>query len=202
GVPQNKKGGDKGVDGKAIDGTPIQVKQSAGIGVNVVKNFYVSAKQFNKMLFEKNTLDKKPVGYIIAFSFGKGAIEEAARLRNTENILIKLVTVEDIVPLSVKPAVAVHINEREKDESGARKIECIAVGNSPSGIEFYSWDFAYDTEKKKFKPSVIMDKEGKQIISLETGTHNIAVKVVDNDGLENIEIIKLKINGGLTRSEE
>jgi hypothetical protein len=34
---------------------------------------------------------------------------------------------------------------------------------------------------------------------LKTGTHNIAVKVVDNDGLENIEIIKLKINGAVER---
>jgi hypothetical protein len=40
-----------------------------------------------------------------------------------------------------------------------------------------------------------MDKEGKQIISLKAGIHNIAVKVVDNDGLENMETIKLKING-------
>ena len=44
-----------------------------------------------------------------------------------------------------------------------------------------------------------MDKEGKQIIVLKTGTHNIAVKVVDNDALENIEIVKLKINGELER---
>ncbi|MDR2150978.1 MAG: hypothetical protein LBO67_09295 [Spirochaetaceae bacterium] len=35
----------------------------------------------------------------------------------------------------------------------------------------------------------------KQIVSLKTGTHTIAVKVVDNDGLENIETVKLKING-------
>ncbi|MDR2149373.1 MAG: hypothetical protein LBO67_00825, partial [Spirochaetaceae bacterium] len=55
-------------------------------------------------------------------------------------------------------------------------------------------DFNYDTEKG-FKPSIIIDKEGKQVVSLKTGTHNIAVKVVDNDGLENIEIVKLKING-------
>jgi hypothetical protein len=33
------------------------------------------------------------------------------------------------------------------------------------------------------------------------GTHNIAVKVVDNDGLENIEVIKLKINGGVEQIE-
>jgi hypothetical protein len=44
-----------------------------------------------------------------------------------------------------------------------------------------------------------MDKNGKQIIVLKPGTHNIAVKVVDNDGLENIEIVKVKINGGINR---
>jgi hypothetical protein len=109
-----------------------------------------------------------------------------------------LVEVEDIVPISVKPAVAVHINELEKNETGARKIEFIACGDSLSGIEFYSRDLSYDIEKKKFKPQILLDKEGKQIMSLKPGTHNIAVKVVDNDGLENIEIIKLKINGKLT----
>ena len=64
----------------------------------------------------------------------------------------------------------------------------------PAGIEFYSWDFTYDSEKG-FKPSIIIDKEGKQVVSLKTGTHTIVVKVVDNDGLENMEVIKLKING-------
>jgi hypothetical protein len=151
------------------------------------------------MIFEKNVAEKKPVGYIIAFSFGKGAIEEAARLRNSENIIIKLVTVEDIVPLSVKPAVAVHINEAARDEKGVRQIEFTAVGESPVGIEFYSWDFAYDAEQKKFKPTVIMDKEGTQLVSLKPGAHTIAVKVVDNDGLENIEVVKMKINGGVQR---
>jgi len=175
------------------------VKQSKNIGVNVVKNFSVSAKQYNKLLFEKNIKEKKPVGYIIAFSFGKGAIEETARLKNSENIIIKLLTVEEIVPLSVKPTVAVHINELEILENGARKTEFIACGNSLSGIEFYSWDFNYNVEKCKFNPSVIMDKDGKQIIILKNGTHNIAVKVVDNDGLENIEVIKLRINGEIKR---
>jgi hypothetical protein len=109
-------------------------------------------------------------------------------------------SVEKIVPLSIKPTVAVHVNELEKHENGSRKIEFTAVGNSASGIEFYSCNFEYNTEKNKFKPSVIMDKEGKQTIVLKTGTHNIAVKVVDNDGLENIEIIKLKINGAVERA--
>jgi hypothetical protein len=87
----------------------------------------------------------------------------------------------------------------EKLEDGSRKIEIIAIGNSLSGIEFYSWDFDYNADKKRFKPSVLMDKEGKQIIVLKTGTHNIAVKIVDNDGLENLEVVKLKINGEIDR---
>jgi site-specific DNA-methyltransferase (adenine-specific) len=107
---------------------------------------------------------------------------------------VKLVKVDDIVPIAVKPAIGVHVNELEKDDKGNRKIEFVATGQSPAGIEFYSWDFSYD-KNKGFKPSVIIDKEGKQIVCLKTGTHTIAVKVVDNDGLDNIETIKLKING-------
>jgi DNA modification methylase len=199
GVPQNKKGGDKGVDGKTEDGAPIQVKQSKNIGVNVIKNFSVSAKQYDKTVFERSQKAKKPVGYIIAFSFGKGAIEEAARLKTVENIIIKLVRVDEIVELAAKPMVSVNINELGRDAKGNRKLEFIAQGKSDAGVEFYSWDFGYDAERG-FKASVILDKEGRQVISLEAGEHNVAVKVVDNDGLENVEAIKLKINGAVERS--
>jgi site-specific DNA-methyltransferase (adenine-specific) len=196
GTPNAKQRGDMGLDGKTGDGTPIQVKRSDNIGRNVIDNFKSAVERFDKNLFEKNVAAKKPAGYIIAFSFGKGAIEEVARLKNKEDRIIKLVTVEEIVPIATKPAIGVHINELEKDEKGNRKIELTAAGQSAAGIEFYSWDFTYDKEKG-FKPSIIIDKEGKQIVSLKTGTHTIAVKVVDNDGLENIEIIKLKINGAV-----
>jgi site-specific DNA-methyltransferase (adenine-specific) len=196
GTPNIKQRGDMGLDGKTSGGTPIQVKRSDNIGRNVIDNFKSAVERFDRNLFEKNITAKKPIGYIIAFSFGKGAIEEVARLKNKEDRIIKLVTVEEIIPIATKPAIGVHINELESDKmsAGNRKIELTAVGQSAAGIEFYSWDFNYDKEKG-FKPSIIIDKEGKQIVSLKTGTHNIAVKVVDNDGLENMEIIKLKING-------
>jgi hypothetical protein len=35
--------------------------------------------------------------------------------------------------------------------------------------------------------------------SFKTGVHTIAVKVVDNDGLESMEIVQLKINGIVER---
>jgi DNA modification methylase len=194
GTPNAKQRGDMGLDGKTSGGTPIQVKRSDNIGRNVIDNFVAAVQRYDKTLLEKNVAAKNPIGYIIAFSFGKGAIEEVARLKNKEDRIIKLVTVEEIIPIATKPAIGVHINEMEKDIKGNRKIELTAAGQSTAGIEFYSWDFTYDKEKG-FKPSVIIDKEGKQIVSLKTGTHNIAVKVVDNDGLENMEVIKLKING-------
>jgi DNA modification methylase len=193
GTPNAKQRGDMGLDGKTGDGTPIQVKRSDNIGRNVIDNFKSAVERFDKNLFEKNIVAKKPIGYIIAFSFGKGAIEEVARLKNREDRIIKLVTVEEIIPIATKPIIGIHINELEKDEKGGRKIELLAAGQSAAGIEFYSWDFTYNAEKG-FKPSIIIDKEGKQIRVFKTGIHTIAVKVVDNDGLENMEIIKLKIN--------
>ena len=194
GAPHSKKGGDAGVDGTAASGAPVQVKRSEAVGVNVVKNFSVSAKQFDKASFEKNVKSGKPVGYIIAFSFGKGAVQEAARLKNQENIVIELVTVDSIIPVSKKPTIAFEVNELSRDASGVREVEFTARGESPAGVEFYSWDFAH-IASEGFKPSVIMDRDGVQRHSFRAGVHHIAVKAVDNDGLENIEVIKLKING-------
>jgi DNA modification methylase len=194
GTPQSKKGGDAGVDGAATNGAPIQVKRSEGVGVNVVKNFSVSAKQFDKTGFDKNVKSGKPVGYIIAFSFGKGAVQEAARLKNQENIVIELVPVDTIIPVSKKPAIRIEVNELSRDASGVREIEFTASGQSEAGIEFYSWDFDYDVEKG-FKSSVIRDTNGKQQRPFKAGVYHIAVKAVDNNGLENIETIKLKVNG-------
>jgi site-specific DNA-methyltransferase (adenine-specific) len=198
GTPNVRQRGDMGFDGKAADGAPIQVKRQDNVGRGVIDNFKSAVERFDKNLFEKNIAAKKPIGYIIAFSFGKGAIEEVARLKNKEDRIIRLVTVEDIVPIATKPALGVHINELERDGKGSRKLEFIAKGESPAGIEFYSWDFAYD-EKKGFRAQVYIDKEGKQVWACKPGEHSVAVKVVDNDGLENIEVVRLKVNGKVER---
>ncbi|MBM2814928.1 MAG: hypothetical protein HW421_1690 [Ignavibacteria bacterium] len=195
GNPHGKKGGDKGTDGKMRDGTPIQVKQSENIGVNVIKNFSVSARQYDKTLFEKNQKQNLPVGYIIAFSFGKGAVQEVARLKNEDNIIIKLVQVDEIVPLAKKPKLSIEIKQLSKDTKGLTEIEFTAIATSDAGIEFFSWDFEYSEEEKKFKASIMLDKEGNQSHKFKPGIHNIAVKAVDNEGLEAIEVVKVKVNG-------
>lgn len=82
-----RKTGDKGIDGFSfLHKYPIQVKQSEHIGRNVVDNF-------------KAALDrvKQKIGFIVAFSFGSGAIGETARLNRDEGYEIELVTVEQIL---------------------------------------------------------------------------------------------------------
>jgi site-specific DNA-methyltransferase (adenine-specific) len=174
------------------------VKRSDNIGRNVVDNFLSAVQRYDKKLFDKNVEAAKPVGFIIAFSFGKGAIEEVARLKNKEGINIKLVTVEEIVPISKKPTITIEVNELGRDQKGIRDIGFIAIGSSAAGIEFYSWDFDYH-DQAGFKAGIFIDKTGVQQHKFSPGIHNIAVKVVDNDGLDNIEVIKLKINGTIEK---
>ena len=81
------------------------------------------------------------------------------------------------------------------DPKGWREIEFIAQGESEAGIEFYAWDWAYAQEKNVFKPEILRDKEGRQTHKFKSGMHCVAVKVVDNDGLENMDVIRLKVNG-------
>ena len=208
GRPNTRQRGDLGLDGRTLDNIPIQVKRSDTIGRNVVDNFLSAIQRYDKRLFDKNREEAKPAGYIIAFSFGKGAIEEVARLKNSENVVIKLVRVEDIVPIAKKPTLRVDLTDLGKDHTGGpgkglHSIRFQATGESAVDVEFYSWDFDYkDTGGRpdnSFKAEVLLDKTGVQTWKFKPGLHYVAVKVVDNDGLESVEVLKLKVNGNIER---
>ncbi len=158
GIPNSKQRSDKGLDGKTREGIPIQVKRSDDIGRNVIDNFKAACERFDKALYEKNRQAGAAVGCIIAFSFGKGAVQEVARLRNEENIMIKLVRVDEIVPVSQKPTIALDYKDMGTDAKGLRHIEFTAVGTSAAGIEFYAWDWDYDEAANVFKPELLIDK--------------------------------------------
>jgi len=81
-----KKVGDMGIDGWVELDVPLQVKQSDGIGRNVIDNFETAIQRAGKKR-----------GVIVAFSFGSGAYEEVARARNEMGLDIKLKTVEEIL---------------------------------------------------------------------------------------------------------
>jgi DNA modification methylase len=196
GQPNLKQRGDLGLDGRTKDNQPIQVKRSDGVGRNVIDNFHSAVMRYDKALYEKNKTEQKPVGFIIAFSFGKGAIQEVARLKVEENVLIKLVTVEEIVPIAKKPSLKVEITDLGTNKD-LREIAFLATGESETGVQFYAWQFDY---QDSFMPEILFDKQGRQTHKFKAGEHKIAVKVVDNEGLESLEVIKLKINGVVERN--
>jgi hypothetical protein len=95
GKASDRRSGDMGIDGfspEVLGGYPIQVKQSESIGRNVVDNFETAIRRINK---------KK--GYIVAYSFVKGAYEEAARAKNQDGLEIILRTVQELIDGKIEP---------------------------------------------------------------------------------------------------
>ncbi len=195
-IPNVKQRNDYGIDGKTKTNTPIQVKRSDTIGRNVIDNFVSAVRRFDKKHYDQNIESEKPIGYIIAFSFGKGAIQEVARLKNKENIRIELLSVSDIVPIAQKPKLHLTFEDLGIDAKGLREVKFQAEAQSESGIEFFTWDLKY-FENKGFNPQILFDKTGKQNCKFKAGAHQIAVKVIDKEGLENLEVLDLNINGAV-----
>lgn len=116
GSGSRRKVGDMGIDGFSfIEHHPIQVKQSEGIGRNVIDNFETALRRY----YKHKTKDMR--GYIVAFSFGKGAREEVARAKK-EGINITLVPVRDILDkkFSVLPSSESkdQVKEKGRGKSG------------------------------------------------------------------------------------
>lgn len=81
-----RKSSDMGIDGFNFEGHPIQVKQSHDIGRNVIDNFETAMRR-----------RKANKGIIVAFSFGKGAYEEAARTKIEDSLEIETMTVKQLI---------------------------------------------------------------------------------------------------------
>jgi DNA modification methylase len=87
GTPSPRDVWDSGIDGYSFfEDLPIQVKQRERVGPSDVENFEVAVER-----------SKKHRGYLVAFSFTKGAREERARARRAGKAEIVLVEVGDIV---------------------------------------------------------------------------------------------------------
>ena len=196
GTPNAKKRGDLGLDGRAPDGAPVQIKQQEGVGRNVVDNFRSAAERADAARFAQRRTAGQPVGYVLAFSFNRGAVEEAARLRATDGTRIELVRVEEVVPIARRPRVALNATEAPGPQpKKGRAVQLVATPEDvPAGVSFYQWDVAH-APAAGFRPSVLLDKTGVHTLTLLPGTHHVAVKVVDATGLEGVATLTLHVNG-------
>lgn len=87
GTHSPRKTGDMGIDGYSfLEHLPIQIKQSDKVGRNVIDNFETAVERSGKN-----------GGYIVAFSFTRGAREETARVKTAKGMQIELVEVQRLL---------------------------------------------------------------------------------------------------------
>jgi DNA modification methylase len=187
GIPNLKGGKDYGIDGHTDYGTPIQVKKwKKPVGRTTLDEFLTAIQRDNKYLFEKNKKEGQVCGFIIGFEFSKDIINEVAKLKNNEDIIIELKYIRNIIPYENPPKVTLTAEELEN-----YKYKFEANTENVSGIDFYSWDFSHNG--KEFRVDVVMDKEGVQEKKFSEGEHNVAVKAVDKHGLSGMDKVKIKV---------
>jgi len=75
-----------GIDGYTIEGQPVAIKQSDGIGRNVIENFAAAMGR-----------SKAKNGIIVAFSFGDDAFRGKVRAKLNYGLEIEMVTVKDLI---------------------------------------------------------------------------------------------------------
>jgi len=92
GMPSPKKTGDMGIDGFSyMKHYPMQVKQQEKVGRVEIDKLETAISRYNE-----NNEHKIMKGFIIAFSFGKGAKEEVIKSQK-RGFKIKLVTIQEIL---------------------------------------------------------------------------------------------------------
>jgi hypothetical protein len=111
-------------------------------------------------------------GYIIALTFGRGAVEEVARLKREENIEIVLKKVGEIIPIAHKPKIKLSYDWREapvpKRSGGAQGAKDGADGEKEITftaaaldlsvkIELWQWDFSFNGT---FNADIMLDIGG------------------------------------------
>ncbi|MDR3328847.1 MAG: hypothetical protein LBS63_01905, partial [Prevotellaceae bacterium] len=156
------------------------------VGRATLDEFLTAIKRDDPYHFEKNKKEEQVCGFIIGFEFSKDIINEVAKLKSTDNTIIELKYIRDIIPYENPPKVKLTA-----EELADYKYKFQAQAESKTGIDFYSWDFSHD--EKEFRADVIMDKEGVQEKKLAEGEHNVAVKAVDKQGLSGMDKLKIKV---------
>jgi DNA modification methylase len=104
GTHSTRRTGDMGIDGYSFfERLPIQVKQSEKVGRNVVDNFETAIRR-----------QEKHKGYIVAFSFGRGAHEEVARVKS-DGLEIALVPVSTLLDNPVEEPLQPGLDKMVED---------------------------------------------------------------------------------------
>jgi hypothetical protein len=121
----------------------------------------------------------------------KNAYEYVAGLKLKQNIEIKLIKVDEVVPLAEPPHILLSYEWRDIGENHDKEITFTAAGDD---VEIWQWDWDYDPAGG-FRGEVLMDKTGRQTHVFSGGSHEIAVRGVNKECTNAVEVLHLVVNG-------
>lgn len=133
--------------------------------------------------------DDKLHGVLIGAKFSKYAFEEVKRLSTYENIQLKLVTLDELIPSPQKPEIQYVISNAEDNNAQAVSF------NLPTQTTevYYSWDFNYNAKDQVFRPQVMLSKQTEFTHYFSPGEYTVAVQTTQKDGLSSLQTLHLEI---------
>jgi len=145
-------------------------------------------KPFRKKWIESE--ENKLHGVLVGTKFSKYASEEVKRLHTYENIRLKLVTLDELIPLPQIPDIQYVINASEND---VQEVSFSLQGFEQLSEAYYSWDFNYNLKDQVFRPQIMLSEQIELTQKFAPGEYTVAVQTTQKDGLSSLQIVHLEI---------
>mgnify|MGYP001048519489 CR=1 FL=1 len=173
-----------------VEEASVVLKCNYKLGLQAVDQMVEThVKPFRKQWLESQ--ESKLHGVLVGTNFSKYALEEVKRLHTYENIRLKLVTLDELIPSPQMPDVQYVINNIEDDSS---EVSFSLQGSEQPSEAFYSWDFNYSTKDQVFRPQIMLSDQKEFIRKFTPGQHTVAVQTTQKDGLSSLQVLHLEIN--------
>lgn len=135
-------------------------------------------------------------GVLVGSSFSQHAIEEAKRLYTYENIRLKLVAIDDLIPVPQAPEIQYTIDTPNNNGQEEQEVTFNLQVNNNQSIAFYSWDFDYQPDKI-FRPQIMLQQDPNLTHSFAPGRYTVAVQATQKDGLSSIQTLEIEVKSSM-----
>ncbi|HAS39628.1 MAG TPA: hypothetical protein DCS93_04075 [Microscillaceae bacterium] len=172
-----------------VEEASVVLKCEQKLGLQAVDQMVEThIKPFRKKWLESQ--ESKLHGVLVGTGFSQYASEEVQRLHTYENIRLKLVTLDELIPAPQTPDIQYVINTSENNTQEV-SFNLQSLEESPEA--YYSWDFNYNLKDQIFRPQVMLSKQVELTQKFAPGEYTIALQTTQKDGLSSLQVLHLEI---------
>ncbi|WP_299456294.1 DNA methyltransferase [uncultured Microscilla sp.] len=177
-----------------LNDASIIIRLGNNLGLSAIDHMVKHHIQpFRKKWFYENHPEHLYHGVLVGDRFSKYAIEEVQRLNTYENIRLKLVTLDDLTPVPVKPEIQYTIQASDNEQ---QEVQFELKVDDQQNIAFYSWDFDYQPDKA-FRPQEMLKQQAELTYNFAPGKYMVAVQTTQKDGLSSMQTLEIEVKSNL-----